>query len=137
MMGGMMGGAGGGRGPSPKTQLAGLVTKLDQLTTKPLEVKLTDDQRAKLRAQLQGLDEKEELSDDEAKKRLDEILKIVEGDKDTLEAAGYRWPGEGGGRGGGGGGGGGRQPPPPNPFKEGDAAKHLKDLENTVKAKKP
>jgi hypothetical protein len=123
MPGGMRGT--GGRGPSPKNQLASLVTKLDQLTGKPLGLNLTDEQRTKIREQIQGLGDAEDLSDEEAQKRLDALLKIVEGDKDTLEAAGYRWPGEqGGGRGAGPG------DAPKNPFKEGASEKHLKDLQD-------
>jgi hypothetical protein len=101
-------------------QLAALVTKLDQLTRKPLAVTLSDDQKARLREQLQGLDEKETLDDEEAQKRLDAILEVVKGDKETLQAAGYRWPGEGGG---------GRPMDVPNPFKEGPNADHLKSLQ--------
>src|SRR5262249_13259491 len=44
--GGERGGGGGGGRQTSKAQLASLVTKLDQLTIKPLEVKLTDEQRA-------------------------------------------------------------------------------------------
>jgi hypothetical protein len=115
-----MGGGMGGRGPSARNQLAALVAKLDQLTGKPLAVQLSDEQRAKLREQLEGLDAKDELSDDDAKKRLDAVLDIVKDDRETLEAAGYRWPGQQGGF----------RPPAdtPNPFKEGQNAQHLKSL---------
>jgi hypothetical protein len=126
-MGGMgaMGGMGGmgGRGPNSKNQLATLVTKLDQLTQKPLSVNLTQEQRAKLREQLQGLEKEEALSEDDAKKRLDVILEILKGDRATLEAAGYRWPGAGGGR------------PPANvsnPFMTEENGKHLKSLQDQV-----
>jgi hypothetical protein len=120
------GGAGGG-GPSSKAQLVALVTKLEQLTSKPLTVNLNEEQQAKLREELKGLDEKDDLTDDEAKKRLDSILELVKGDKETLEAAGYRWPGQ---RGGGGG-----APTPSeerNPFKAEDAGKHLKALRDQL-----
>jgi hypothetical protein len=118
----------GGRGPSSKNQLATLVTKIDQLTKKPLVINLTDEKRTKLREQLQGLDKKEELSEVEAKKRLDAILEVVKEDRATLEAAGYRWPGEGGG---------GFRPPSndPNPFTSEQNGKHLKSLQEQVKAK--
>src|SRR5262249_14619367 len=60
--GGMMGGpggpggpGGGGRGPNSKNQLVTLVAKLDQLTQKPLVVKLNEAQQKVLREQLQGL----------------------------------------------------------------------------------
>jgi hypothetical protein len=98
--GGMAKGGGGGFGPSPKTQLAQLVAKLDVLTEKPLSIDLTDDQRAKVREQIKGLASAEELSDDEATKRMNAMLEVLKDQKATLEAAGYRWPGEGGGAGG-------------------------------------
>jgi hypothetical protein len=130
------GGMGGGRGPGggggaqSKRQLAQLVTKLDLLTAKPLSVTLTEEQRAEVKKQLEGLGEMEDLSDEEAKNRLDALLKVVEKDRATLEAAGYRWPGAGGG--GPGGGMGGFGPPPPNPFKEGDDAKALQSLQKQL-----
>jgi hypothetical protein len=135
--GGMMGGKGppgGGKGggpgagfgigarPTSKGQLVSLVTKLDQLTKKPLEVKLTDDQRAKIAKQLEGLDAAGDVSEDDAKKRLDSILATIEGDKETLEAAGFRWPGD--------------NPPrtssADNPFSEGEAKDHLKELQGRL-----
>ena len=125
----MGGGPGGGRGPSAKTQLAALVVKLDQLTHKPLAVTLSDEQRRKLREQLRGLDEKDELGEEDARARLDAALQVVEGDRETLEAAGYRWPGQQGGA---------PRPPadaPNNPFKEGANAQHLKSLQEQVRAK--
>jgi hypothetical protein len=125
--GGMFGGRGGppgggfpgGGGPSSKAQLAILVGKLEQLTSKPLSINLTEEQQTKLREELKGLDEKEELSDDDAKKRLDAILEIVKDDKETLEAAGYRWPVR-------------RPPDVSNPFKEEENAKHLKSLQEQL-----
>jgi hypothetical protein len=97
MMGGdgggdiMMGGAMGGPPPT-KVQLQNLVTKLDQLTQKALLVELNEEQKKKVLEQLQGLAEKEKLTDEDAKKRLDALLDILESQKDTLVAAGYRWP---------------------------------------------
>jgi hypothetical protein len=116
-------------GPNNKAQLAGIVGKLVHLTQKPLAVTLSDDKRAKLREQLAGLEVMDELNDEEAKKRLEAVLDIVKGDKDTLVAAGYRWP-DGGGPGGGGPGGSG--PPPANPFKERENADHLKALQERL-----
>jgi hypothetical protein len=69
------------------------------------------------------------LSEDDAKARLEAALKAVESDRETLEAAGYRWPGQQGG------GGGGPRPsadPTANPFKEGATAEHLKSLEDQL-----
>jgi hypothetical protein len=102
----------------PKNRLVTLVAKLDQLTGEPLALTLTEGQRAAIREQLRGLDEKE-VPDEDAEKRVTAILEAVKGQKDTLEAAGYRWPGEGAG------------PPPTsalNPFVEEQNAKHLKSL---------
>jgi hypothetical protein len=133
-MGGGRGGPGGNRqggiggmfrGPSPKNQLATLVTKLDLLTKKPLAIHLNEEERAKMREQLQGLADKDKLSDKEAKKRLDAVLKILEAQKDTLTAAGYRWPGQGRG---------GFRPPAdaPNPFKEKQNGQHLQSLQQQL-----
>jgi hypothetical protein len=112
------------RGPNPKMQLAGLVAKLDVLTEKPLSVKLTDEQRKQVQEQLKGLANAEELSDDDAKAKLDKILDVLKDDKETFEAAGYRWPGAAGPGGFPGMG----QQPPPNPFTTEANASHLKAL---------
>jgi hypothetical protein len=136
--GGAPGGRGGrGRGgpgaapaPSPKAQLATLVGKLDMLTSKPLAVDLDAAKKKQVLEQLRGLGEKDELKDEEAKAKLDALLKVLDGDRDTLEAVGYRWPGAaapGGGRGRG-----GAAQAPPNPFKEGDNGKHLKALQERL-----
>jgi len=129
--GGMRGGggrggpmAGGGAGPSSKAQLVNLVAKLDVLTAKPLEVKLSEDQKNKIREKLKGLDEKRELNEDEAKGTLDAILEIVKNDKETLVAAGF-------------------SPSPPslgprpysNPFVESSNAEHLKALQSRLETK--
>jgi hypothetical protein len=128
-MGGPPGGQPGrGQGPSAKTQLASLVAKLDQLTRKPLAVNLTEEQRAQVREQLKGLGDADDLSDDDAKKRLDTVLDVVKDQRETLEAAGYRWPGQQGG---------GRPPAdaPKNPFKDEANGKHLKSLEDQLEKK--
>ncbi len=122
--GGPRGGATTDRGPTSKSQLAAFVAKLDVLTRKPLTVKLTTDQKAKVREQLEGLEDKEELSEEDAKKTLNALLEIVKENKETLEAAGYRWPGQGG------------TPPPsdiPNPFKEKGDGDHLKSLRGQLR----
>jgi hypothetical protein len=118
-------GAMGGGGPNHKNQLASLVGKLDDLSRKPLEVKLTEDQKQKVREQLKGLAEQKELTDADAKKRLDALLDVVKDQSEVLKSAGYRWPDEGGrprGRDG--------QAPMPNnnPFLEGKNNEHLKSL---------
>jgi hypothetical protein len=114
------------RGPSAKNQLASLVAKLDQLTGKSLTLNLSSEQRTKLREQLDGLEGKDELAEEDAKKRLDAVLDVVKSEKETLEAAGYRWPGERGGQ---------RPSDAPNPFKDEAAAKHLKTLQEQLAAK--
>ena len=99
--GGMFGGkGGGGKGkgkgfgaPSDKAQLAALIAKLDQLTNANLTLKLTDEQRATIREQLKDLSEQEEVTDEDAKKRLDAILDSLKDQRQVLEAAGYFWPG--------------------------------------------
>lgn len=110
---------GGRRGPSPKWQLASLVTKLDLLSRQTLAVRLSDQQKKTVREQLQGLDTMQELSAEEAKKRLDVMLETVKDQKGTLEAAGYRWPGQSRFR---------RPADTPNPFLEEENAKALTSL---------
>lgn len=132
---GMPGGMGGmgkggmgkkGGGPNPKTQLVALVAKLDQLSQKPLTVQLTADQKKKVQEQLAGLDSKDDLDESDAKKRLDSLLDVVQDQKEILEAAGYRWPGQGGMQ--------MSPPPPPNPFKDAKNAKGLKSLQALLAA---
>jgi hypothetical protein len=125
MAGGGRGGRGGGGGPNYKQQLTILVTKLDVLTEKPLTVKLSDEQRKEVKEQLKGLADAEELSEDDAKARFEKLHDALKDQTDTLEAAGYRWPGEGGGGRGGRGGGG---EAPKNPFTAEPNNKHLKEL---------
>lgn len=126
-----MGGPGGGKGfgkgkgPSSKTQLTQLVGKMAQLTDKPLSLTLTDEQRSVIRDQLKVLPDKEELSDDDAKKCLDAILDAIQDKRDVLTAAGYSWPTKGGGI----------QAPPvslPNPFKDGPALENLQSLQKRL-----
>jgi hypothetical protein len=83
---------GGPRGPDAKTQLAGLVARLD-LLTQPQSITLTDAERQKIRAALEGLDPKGQLSDDDAKDRLNALVDALKNHQATLEAAGFRWPG--------------------------------------------
>jgi hypothetical protein len=130
-MGGFPGKGGGGapKGPTAKTQLSNLVTKLDALTEKPLTVTLDADQKKQIAEQLKGLDGMEELSEEEAKQRLDAILSVLKDQKRPLEATGFSWPGAGGGGGGGGGFG---QPQPPNPFKVEANGKHLQSLQERL-----
>jgi hypothetical protein len=88
-------------------------------------VKLTDDQKAKIREELSGLEAKDEIKDEEAQKILDDILEIVEGERKYLELAGFQYPG-----------GGGEFPRPiPNPFKYKKNADHLKALQDRLTTK--
>jgi hypothetical protein len=115
----------GARGPASKAQLTELVAKLDLLMAKPLTIELSSEQKKSVREILHGLPDQEDLSDEEAKKVLDELLKLLDDKKDALKAAGYAWPGE----------------TPrlraelPNPFRAGDAGQHLKSLETTLDRK--
>jgi len=119
------GGPGGGFGgpPSPKMQLANLVTLLDSVADKPVTVTLSPEDRASIAKELAGLDVASEIKEEDARAKLDAIQKILEKNRKTLETVGYRWAGEPkGGKGGF------PKEPPPNPFREGTAAEHLKSL---------
>jgi hypothetical protein len=117
----------GGRGPAPsaKSQLASLVAKLDLLTGKALTLDLSKGEKGKVAEQLKGLEESKELSEDEAKQKLDTLLDVLKSHKETFEAAGYRWPGQpdGGSRPAAGAG---------NPFQEKENAQHLKSLQGRL-----
>jgi hypothetical protein len=127
--GGAKGGAKGGPGmgggpkePSPKAQLNALVAKLDVLTEKPITVTLNADAKKQIRQHLEGLDALDDLKEEDAKQRLEGLLAALESQKESLEAAGYRWPGSGG-----------VMPlNNPNPFKMGDNLKHLKSLQERL-----
>lgn len=111
-------------GSNAKNQLDSLVAKLDVLTRKPLSVSLSDDQKAKIREQLNGLADAKDLSSADAQKRLDALLEILKNDRATLEAAGFAWPGE-------------KKNAPasgdkPNPFSSDASSEHLKGLLGTV-----
>jgi hypothetical protein len=81
---------GKGQGPTAKAQLALLVNKMQQLTDKPLALTLSGERRNAIREQLKDLTEPEELTDVDAKRRLDAILEVVKDDRKTLEAVGFR-----------------------------------------------
>jgi hypothetical protein len=123
------GGGGRGRGPNSKSQLASLITKLDLLTHHSLAVTLNGEQKEKVRQQIAKLDDEDELSEDDAKVRLVDLLEVLMDQRRTLESAGYRWPGQGGCNG---------RPPtsPPNPFREAENGKHLKSLRDQLEEKK-
>jgi hypothetical protein len=144
MMGGMGGGMGGGRGPAPKRDLTTLVRKLDLLTGN-IGIKLESDQLAGLMKGLVGVEEREKMSDDDAKAMHEELLGLLsDSQKEQLDAIGLPFgarPGGGGGGGGGagggggfggggfgGGGGGGPPDPDANPFKQQSAQDALKSM---------
>jgi hypothetical protein len=136
----------GGKGPNPQAQLGQLIGKVDTLTKETLHVELTPDQKKQIKEQLAGLDEKDMITEDEAKDKLDKLLAILAGHRKTIEAAGFVWPGpaqapapkevgmppKGGIPPGG-------PPipapaptPPQNPFKAGPNADHLKSFRSTL-----
>ncbi len=140
MPGGVMpgGGAPGGGAPGPgkpgmggpasaKVQLANLLGKVNLLTGNSLTLKLTDDQRKKVREQIAGLDKLEDLAEDDAQKRLDTLLTTLQGDKETLDAVNYRWSASGPRAPGG-----GPSPPPANPFREGAAHDQVQSLQKRL-----
>jgi hypothetical protein len=110
--------------PSSKEHLADLVDKLDHLTGKPLQVRLSEKEGAVVAEQLRGLGDKDELSEDEAGKRLNKLLTTLKGHKAALRAAGFTWPGEAEQRVAG---------ELPNPFREGEPARRLKALQQRFK----
>jgi len=136
--GGMMGGKGGpggmmammmGKGKGgggPKSQLENLIVKLDVLTQKPLKIELSKEQTNKVAAEVSEL-AKADLTDEDAKTHLDSLLETLKDQKETLIAAGFRWPSaqKGGGQKGPMGMGGGGGPPV-------DLPKHLKSLEQRL-----
>jgi hypothetical protein len=120
-------GKGGGNQAVAKPQLVSLINKLNLLTEKPLAVSLNADKKKKIDEQIKDLGTLDDLTEDEAKKRVEAIHEVVKDDRATLEAAGYRWTT---GKGGGGGFGGGKSAP--NPFKGGNDAKALQGLQERV-----
>ena len=119
--GGMPKGNFGPPAQSSRDQLASLLTALDTVADRPVTVNLTTEEKAAIVKELRALSEADEVNNDDAKARLDAILKIVEKHQKTLETVGFR-----------------TGPPPkggsslakdnPNPFKNGPAADHLKSL---------
>ena len=94
---------------------------IDSKASVPQATRRFDDSRVS-----QYWDQKADLTEEEAKAKLDALAAELKDYKSTLEAAGYRWPGD-------------AAPQPPastgNPFKE-QAGQHLKALqERLAKAK--
>ena len=125
---------------------------MDTLTKETLHVDLTPDQKKQLKKELAGLDDADAMTADAANAKLDAILKLLEGHRKTLEAAGYNWPevavapapkvvlppAPAPGApptpppGGPPGPPMGAPPPTPNSFKAGPNADHLKSLRNVL-----
>jgi hypothetical protein len=129
--GGMPKGGLGGAPPSPRNQLVTLINALDVLVDRPVAVTLTAEDRAAIAAQLRGLDAAGEIKEDEAKAKLDAILKVVEKNRNALEAVGYRWPSPGG-KGGLGPKGGPPAPEGTNPFQVPETAAKVKSLQDRL-----
>lgn len=114
-------GGGGGFQPSPTRELTSLLRKLDLLTS-DIAIKLSPEQKAKLKPMLIAIQAKEQISDENAPDLQKEIKAVLsEAQQATLEKVGLpRTPG--GPRGGG--------PPSTagNPFKEGPNADAVKSL---------
>jgi hypothetical protein len=127
---GGFGKGGFGKGPGPKFQLVTLINKLDLLTGKPLTLNLDATQKEQIGKQLEGLELAEELSNEQAKERLDAVLAVLKDQRETLEAAGYIWPGKGGGF---------KAPPalPGNPFREEGIGQQLQSLRAHLKKAAP
>lgn len=117
--GGKGGGGKGPSGPSSKTQLAQLVGKLDTLTNQSLHITLTPEQKKQAKEILADLTEKDAITEEEAKAKLDALVALLEPNKKTLVDAGFPAPPRGG-------------DPPANPFKEGEGAERLKALRATL-----
>ena len=118
--GGGAGGGGGGPGGGgnvAKIQLTQLVGMLDDLTAKST-IQLDAEQKKQAGEILAGLEGKDELTTQDAQTKLSALLKVVEGQKDAILAAGFLWPGQ--------------QPAPSataNPLKDNG---HLKSLQATL-----
>ena len=65
----VMGVPGMNRPASAKVELANLVGKIHLLTGKPLALNLSDEQRRKVQEQIAGLDNLEDLGEEDAQKR--------------------------------------------------------------------
>ncbi len=119
----------GGGPPDHKVQLGNLVDRVIILALKPPTFTLTDEQKKQALAQLDGLEKPDELSQEEAEKRLEALQKVLEGQSDSLRKISTGGPGRGGP--------GGRPPTPPNPFKEEKKAQELKELRAWLSGEKP
>ena len=120
---------GGMGGPNPKRDLTTLVRKI-ALLTGDIALKLSPEQAQGVSAALADVEKADELSDDDAKAKNDQILALLDdGQKAQLDAIGLPRPQ----RGAGGGSPGGPPPAPPaNPFQDETNAAALKNLRQKV-----
>jgi hypothetical protein len=132
-MGGGMGGGGMG-GPNPKRDLTVLVRKVDLLTG-DIGLKLSPEQSKSVSAALADVEKADEMSDEDAQAKHDEILALFDdGQKSQLEGVGLPRPQ----RGAGGGSPGGPPPAPPaNPFHDEANSAALKNLRQRFGAEAP
>ena len=85
------GGPDGSAPPGPRVQLINLINALDKIVDRPPTVALTADERATIAEQLKGLDVATEIKDEDATAKVEAIQKVVDKDRRSLEAIGYRW----------------------------------------------
>jgi hypothetical protein len=132
-MGSGMGGGGMG-GPNPKRDLTVLVRKIDLLTG-GIGLKLSPEQSKSVSTALADVEKAEEMSDEDAQAKHDEILALFDdGQKSQLDGVGLPRPA----RGAGGGGPGGPPPAPPaNPFHDEANSAALKNLQQRFGAPAP
>ncbi len=132
-MGGGMPGMGGGRGPAPKRELTALVRKVELLTS-DIALQISEEQAATVIKNLAELESLEELSDDDATAKHEELLAIFDdSQKAKFEAIGLPRPAGGGGMGMGGG---AAPDPNANPFKEEANVKALTSLRSRLRSNK-
>ncbi|HEV3258678.1 MAG TPA: hypothetical protein VG013_17515 [Gemmataceae bacterium] len=133
MAGGGMGGggtprsapAGRDRAPTARDQLVSLVDKLNLLLL-PLDLELTAKQKALIRQQLKSIPQSNQLSDDEAKAKLDVLHDTLKYKRGVLSLVGYDWTEPVGGKGGG------KGEKPLNPFMRLPAETNLRSLQERL-----
>jgi hypothetical protein len=84
----------GPKGPTPTQQLAELLSKLDMLTGEPPKVTLNPKQKKAILEKLDVVAKKKGFDDPDAISALSILLDNLKNDRATLEAVGFRWPGE-------------------------------------------
>lgn len=120
-------GGGSGFRPTSTNQLSSLIEKLTLLTDQPLA--LSTEEQKQVQEKLKDLQQLEEVNEDDAKTNLDNLLKVLEPHKDSLVAAGFRWPGERRRNGAPS----GRPSPEGNPFNQAETKKNIEALQSRFK----